>query len=244
VRHVRRGASSRATRQRSHVRLKTGPRAHRAIDCATRQNPTWFVEHHCPTPRLSGIATRPPGATNQLQKPQVAHAWRLEPLSRTPTRRQATLIPRVPTLSSPPSARLPVGLRASRGSRSWWRAGPWAGWLPRLARVVGSELERRGGAVGTVEDERVVQRQVLPRHRFDRLLGGDPAHHRRDRMHLAASVAAELMDELVAHRADATTVDTELLGHLLQARLEDRHVCLHLRVVRSRPAPCSPRAPR
>mmetsp|Transcript_51771 Transcript_51771/g.143364 ORF Transcript_51771/g.143364 Transcript_51771/m.143364 type:complete len:376 (+) Transcript_51771:724-1851(+) len=55
-------------------------------------------------------------------------------------------------------------------------------------------------------------------------------------MHLAASVAAELMDELVAHRADATTVDTELLGHLLQARLEDRHVCLHLRVVRSRPA--------
>mmetsp|Transcript_11637 Transcript_11637/g.28766 ORF Transcript_11637/g.28766 Transcript_11637/m.28766 type:complete len:586 (-) Transcript_11637:82-1839(-) len=101
-------------------------------------------------------------------------------------------------------------------------------WLAPL-----SELEGGGHAGEAVEEEGVVERHVLPRHRLDHLLRGDAAHHRGDRVHLAAAPPAELVDQVVAHAAPA---HAQLLGHVLQAALEDGHVALHLAVPRAWPA--------
>lgn len=69
-----------------------------------------------------------------------------------------------------------------------------------LERQRRSELQRGSRALGTVEDERVVEREVLVRRRLDGLLRGDAAHHRGHSMHLRPTPSAELGDEVVGHR--------------------------------------------
>ena len=78
--------------------------------------------------------------------------------------------------------------------QSWWSTAPThsapvqrpalalqpaaaAGLVP--LSLLGSELVDGGDAVGAVEEEGVVERDVLPRHRLDGLLRRDAAEHLR-----------------------------------------------------------------